>query len=138
MALGAAQAEVSEGGGGVTITVTRTGGSAGEATVLLTASGGTAVPGRDYIGLAKVLDFQDGETAKTLFFPVFDNATPDGDRTAVRGRADPRPGARSDGQAARDRRRALPACRRFRALSGRIAERLDHNGRVVASAVRRR
>ena len=80
---GVAKAEISEGGGGVLVTVTRTDGFAGEATVQFDATGGTAVAGHDYISVSRVFDFLPGETVKTIFLPVFNNSIVDGDRTLV-------------------------------------------------------
>ncbi len=80
---GVAKADISEGGGGVLITIARNDGSAGEATVQFNVAGGTAVAGRDYISISKVFDFLPGETVKTIFLPIFNNSLIDGDRTIL-------------------------------------------------------
>ncbi|NBR85042.1 MAG: DUF11 domain-containing protein, partial [Verrucomicrobia bacterium] len=50
----------------VTLTVTRTGGRSGVVSVSYSMADGTATNGLDYTGLPGVLNFGDGETAKTI------------------------------------------------------------------------
>src|SRR5688500_7024929 len=53
-------------GGTITITVTRTSGNVGAASVRYrTTDGGTATPGVDYLEVDGILDFASGETIKT-------------------------------------------------------------------------
>ncbi|MBD2039366.1 Calx-beta domain-containing protein [Microcoleus sp. FACHB-672] len=56
---------------GVAVTVTRTGGSSGEATAQITLAGGTATPGVDYTNTPITVEFEDGEdTAQTITIPI--------------------------------------------------------------------
>ncbi|HVF55668.1 MAG TPA: Calx-beta domain-containing protein [Pyrinomonadaceae bacterium] len=57
---------LAENGSSIFITVTRTGGSAGVATVDYNVSDGTAVEGSDYFAFDRSLTFGDGETTKTF------------------------------------------------------------------------
>jgi hypothetical protein len=59
----------SESADSVTVTVTRTGGIAGDASVNFDASGGSATPGADYTATSGTLTFGASETSKT--FTVF-------------------------------------------------------------------
>ena len=57
------------------VTVTRTGGSRGTATVPLSPSDGSALAGSDYQALSQVLTFADGETSKTVAIPILNDRT---------------------------------------------------------------
>ena len=78
---GATQLETREDSGGYLVTVLRTGGSNGSASVSLSASAGTAHAGLDFIPFSTTLLFADGQTSASAFVPVFDNAEVNSDRT---------------------------------------------------------
>jgi hypothetical protein len=71
---------VGENEGPATITITRTGGSAGIATVLFATSNGTA-GATDYTSVSQTLTFSDGETSKTVNIPIADDSTSEPDET---------------------------------------------------------
>ncbi|MET0648267.1 MAG: Calx-beta domain-containing protein [Pyrinomonadaceae bacterium] len=80
--------EVNENGSSATVTVTRTGGSAGAASINYATNGGTANGGAvcgtgvDYISASGTLSWADGETAsKTFAVNVCDDASVEGDET---------------------------------------------------------
>ena len=80
--------EVNENGTSVTVTVTRTGGSAGAASVNYATSGGTATGGAacgagvDYVTASGTLNWADGETAsKTFTVTLCDDLAVEGDET---------------------------------------------------------
>lgn len=73
---------IGENGGVATITVLRTGGSDGFATVNYATIGGNAVPGVNYTPVMGTLNFLDGQTAATFNVPVLDDHVVNGD-TAV-------------------------------------------------------
>ena len=73
--LSAATYSVAENGGTATITVTRTGGSAGAVGVTLTTSNGTATAPADYTAVTQTVSFAAGDTAnKTVTIPIVDDA----------------------------------------------------------------
>jgi hypothetical protein len=72
---------VSEGGGFATITVSRTGGSAGPVAVAYATSGGTATPGQDYTSVSGVLNFAAGQTSLSFTVPILDDAQTEGSET---------------------------------------------------------
>ena len=74
---------VFESAGVATITVLRTNGSTGIASVLLTTSNGTATAFLDYIPTNRVLTFGDGETIKTLEIPFLNDAISEVDETIL-------------------------------------------------------
>ena len=65
------------------VTLTRTGGTAGTVTVLVSATGGTATIGSDFTGVPATVTFLDGQTTATLTLPILDDATLEGDETAT-------------------------------------------------------
>lgn len=68
--------------GKVTITVTRTGGSVGAASVNYTTGGGTAVSGVNYTTASGTLNWAEGDsTSKTISVPIINNSTYDGNKT---------------------------------------------------------
>ena len=77
----AATYSVGEGAGNATIVLTRTGGTGGGATVDYATSDGTAVAGTDYTTATGTAIFAAGKTSLTFLVPILDNATPDGVRT---------------------------------------------------------
>ncbi len=80
---GATQLETREDGGGYLVTVLRTGGSNGSASVSLSASAGTARAGLDFIPFSTTLLFADGQTSASAFVPVFDDIEVNGERTVL-------------------------------------------------------
>ncbi|MFZ0254210.1 MAG: Calx-beta domain-containing protein [Gammaproteobacteria bacterium] len=73
---------VSENAGQATITVTRTAGSGGEASVRVTSSDGTAVGGVDYTPVDTTLTWADGDAApKTFSVPILQDSVVEPDKT---------------------------------------------------------
>jgi hypothetical protein len=73
---------VSESISSVTITVTRSGSSAGTATVVYTTSDGTAQAGVNYQTTSGSLLWADGDTSpKTFAIPILNDGKPDGNKT---------------------------------------------------------
>jgi len=64
---------VAESAGTKTITINRTGGTAGPATVTLATSNGTATAGQDYTAVNTVVNFASGDTSKTVDIPITDD-----------------------------------------------------------------
>ncbi|HEU4872435.1 MAG TPA: SBBP repeat-containing protein [Pyrinomonadaceae bacterium] len=60
--------------GMITLTVQRTGGTAGNLTVDYSTADGTAIAGQDYTATSGTLNFSAGETSKTIQIPILDNA----------------------------------------------------------------
>jgi hypothetical protein len=60
--------------GALTVTVLRTGGTAGNLTVEYSTVDGTAIGGQDYTPSSGTLTFAGGETSKTLQIPILDDA----------------------------------------------------------------
>ena len=87
LAFSAATYDVGEGIGShvATITVVRTGGSAGQIVANYeTTTGGTATAGTDYTAVSvTALTFADGETSKTFTVPVLDDAVDEADAETV-------------------------------------------------------
>ncbi|TQV89519.1 Calx-beta domain-containing protein [Aliikangiella coralliicola] len=79
---GAAYA-MSEAGGDLTVTVTRTNGSFGEVTVDLAVTGGTAIHGVDYRIADSQLTFFDGDVSKTVSILVLDDSDYEGEENFV-------------------------------------------------------
>ena len=80
--LSAATYSVAENGGTATITVTRTGGSAGAVGVTLATSNGTATAPADYTAVSQTVSFAAGDTAsKTVSIPIVDDALVEGNET---------------------------------------------------------
>ncbi|SHN57818.1 DUF4073 domain-containing protein [Desulfitobacterium chlororespirans] len=73
---------IGEDGGGVTITVTRTGGSNGAVSVDYATSDGTATAGSDYTATSGTLNFADGDAAsKTFTVAISQDAILEGNET---------------------------------------------------------
>ena len=66
-----------EGGGVALVTVTRTGGSNGAVSVNYATSMGVARVGYDYQAAAGTLDFQDGQTSRTITVTLLDDSVPE-------------------------------------------------------------
>jgi|GEM_PF-535456 len=66
---------IGEAGGSVVVSVTRTGGSAGVASVAFGTANGTATAGQDYVATNGTLNWADGDTAtKTFSVPITNDA----------------------------------------------------------------
>jgi hypothetical protein len=76
--LSASTATTVEGGGAVTLTVTRTGGSSGTVTVQYATSDGTARAGSDYAATAGTLSFAPGQTSQTISIPILNDGSAEG------------------------------------------------------------
>lgn len=73
-----------ENGGNATITLARTGGTAGAVSVRVSTGGGTAVAGSDYTATSQMVDWAAGDAqTKTVSVPMIDNAIYTGDRTVT-------------------------------------------------------
>ena len=70
-----------ENGGSITITVQRTGSTAGSATVNYSTANRTGTAGTEYGSVSNSLTFAAGETTKTFQVPVFDRSSIDGNKT---------------------------------------------------------
>jgi hypothetical protein len=79
--LSASTYSVGENSGPGVITITRTGGSAGTATVQIATSNGTATAGSDYTAVSQTVTFNDGETSKTVNIPITDDLLNEPDET---------------------------------------------------------
>ena len=77
---------------GVTLTVTRTGGT-GPASVNYATSDGTAKDGLDYAAASGTLNFAQGETSKTVTVPVLSDGLNDGSETFTLNLSNPSAGA---------------------------------------------
>jgi len=67
--------------GNATITITRTGGSSGTATVQFATSNGTATAPSDYTVVSTTVNFADGDTSKTVNVPIINDALNEPDET---------------------------------------------------------
>ncbi|HKU74629.1 MAG TPA: SBBP repeat-containing protein [Pyrinomonadaceae bacterium] len=67
--------------GMITLTVQRTGGTAGNLSVDYSTADGTALAGQDYTATAGTLNFSAGETIKTIQIPILDNEPTEPDET---------------------------------------------------------
>jgi len=72
---------VAEDGPEATITLERTGGTAGTVTVDLVVADGTANAPGDYVNVSQTITFLEGETSKTVNLPVVDDAEVEGSET---------------------------------------------------------
>jgi azurin len=76
LALSSATDSVSQGAGSMTVTVNRTGGSSGAASVKYATSNGSAVAGTDYTAENGTLNWADGDASPQTFSVPISNATP--------------------------------------------------------------
>jgi hypothetical protein len=74
---------VSEGAGVATISVTRTGGSGGFATVDFATANGTAIAGVDYLPASGTLTFEAGVNVQTFNVTILDNSSPEAGETVL-------------------------------------------------------
>lgn len=79
--LNTASASLSESTSSITLTVNRTGGSTGAASVDYTITGVTATAGSDYSGTSGTLNFQSGQTTRTITVPIINDAIDELDET---------------------------------------------------------
>ena len=81
---------IAETGGTITITATRTGGSANAVTVDFATVGGTATAGKDYTAASGTLSWANGETGpKTFVVTLLDDTLVEGDETITLALSDP-------------------------------------------------
>jgi uncharacterized delta-60 repeat protein len=80
----------SEDSGMATVTVTRTGGTSGTVSAVVAVTGGTAVPGQDYVFAPQTLTFADGVTTQTISIPVVQSMFLDGPKTIELGLQSPK------------------------------------------------
>jgi hypothetical protein len=90
---GAASQSASNLDGSVTVTVNRSGGSSGLASVDYAATGGTAVAGTDYTVAAGKLTFADGQTSATFAVQIAAVGAGEADKTIVLTLSNPTAGA---------------------------------------------
>jgi serine protease AprX len=84
--------------GSISITVTRTGGSAGDVSVNYATSDGTATSGSDYSSAADTLTFYDGETSQSFSVSINDDVDYEGDEAFNVALSNPAGGASLGGQ----------------------------------------
>ena len=72
---------VSEGGGSVTLTVVREGGSDGAVSIDYATLNGTAIAGQDYSARSGTLNFADGQTSRSIVIPIIDDGSNEGNET---------------------------------------------------------
>ncbi|QEL14969.1 DUF4394 domain-containing protein [Limnoglobus roseus] len=84
---------VTENGGTLTVTATRTGGTNGTVNVTVNATGGTAVAGTDFSGTPLTLTFADGSATATGTITINDNAVLGGNKSITLALASPTNGA---------------------------------------------
>ena len=90
----AATYTVAENGGSATITITRTGGSAGAVGVTFATSNGTATAASDYTAVSQTVSFASGDTAnKTVSIPITDDTVVEGNETVNLALTNPTGGA---------------------------------------------
>jgi hypothetical protein len=77
----AATYSVNEGAGSVTITVTRTGNTAGTAAVAYSSSDGSALSGSDYQAVSGTLMFAAGESSKSFSVPIINDTVSEANET---------------------------------------------------------
>ena len=90
----AATYSVAENGGNATITITRTGGSAGAVGVTFATSNGTATQPSDYTAVTQTVSFANGDTAsKTVSIPIVNDAVVEANETVNLALTNPTGGA---------------------------------------------
>ena len=83
MQLSQASYAVGEDGGSVTIQITRTTGSSGEARINYSTSNGTATAGSDFTSASGTLVFAEGDTTKTFNIPITNDSFDETDETFI-------------------------------------------------------
>lgn len=89
----AAAVAVDEAAGQVTLTVTRTGGSQGEVSVVVTSEDGSATSPEDYATVDATLVFSNGVTSRTLIIPIPNDSLDESNETFTVTLSEPTPGA---------------------------------------------
>ena len=90
----AATYSVAENGGNATITITRTGGSAGAVGVSVATSNGTATAPADYTAVSQTVSFANGDTAnKTVSIPIVNDTLVEANETVNLSSSNPTGGA---------------------------------------------
>jgi hypothetical protein len=79
--MASATASVNENAGSVTLTVERTGGSYGAASVAYATSGGTAGSGVDFSAQSGVVQFANGQTSRTISIPIINDSSDEPDES---------------------------------------------------------
>ncbi|HEX6834896.1 MAG TPA: Calx-beta domain-containing protein [Rudaea sp.] len=92
IALSSATYSIAEGGGSLTVTIERTGGT-DPATVAYATSDATASAGSDYTATSGTATFAAGATTATFTIPILDDSAVEGDETFSIALSDPSPGA---------------------------------------------
>lgn len=82
LAFSSATFTVAENDGTATVTVSRTGGTAGEARVNYATSNGTATAGQDYTAASGTLTFDDGVATRSFTVPINNDTTDEVNETA--------------------------------------------------------
>lgn len=93
---------VSEAGTNVILTVVRTNASTGTVTVSYGTTNGTATAGADYVGVAGVITFTNGEVSKTITVPINNDTEVEGDETFTVALSNPTGGAQLVGTTVAD------------------------------------
>jgi hypothetical protein len=79
--MASATASVNENAGSVTLTVERTGGSYGAASVAYATAGGTAGSGVDFSAQSGVVQFANGQTSRTISIPIINDSSDEPDES---------------------------------------------------------
>lgn len=85
--------DVAEGGGSVTLTVSRTGDASSTVSVQFATGAGTAAPGTDYTATAGTLTFAPGESSKTITVTILNDNSAEGTETIPLALSNPTGGA---------------------------------------------
>jgi len=78
--------------GTATVTVTRSGGTAGQVEVNFSTADGTAIAGQDYASVSQTLTFADGETSQDVTITLFNNPANINSRAVLLSLTDPQDG----------------------------------------------
>jgi uncharacterized delta-60 repeat protein/uncharacterized repeat protein (TIGR01451 family) len=82
-AFSAVSYSATENGGNALLTIVRSGGANGNASVNWSVTGGSASPGVDYAGISGTVVFASNETVKPLILPILDDLAQEGIETVV-------------------------------------------------------
>jgi hypothetical protein len=96
----AASYSAPEEGGAATITLTRTGGSSGAVSVVVSTADGSGIAGQDYVPVSQTVTWADGDTSpKTVTIPLNDDNLVEGNETVRLSLSSPTGGATLGGPA---------------------------------------